>query len=45
MIKLVVAIALALVVAFFVVVLLISGRTDDDQPEQPRPAVSATTSG
>jgi len=45
LVKLAVAIALLLVVAVFVVVLLITGRTDDDQPEQPRPAVTSTSTG
>ena len=45
LVKLAVAISLLLVVAVFVVVLLITGRTDDDQPEQPRPAVTSTSTG
>ena len=45
LIKLVVAIALLLAVAVFVVVLLVTGRTDDDQPEQPRPGATVTSTG
>ena len=45
LIKMVVAIALLLIVAVFIVVLLVTGRTDDDQPEQPRPAVTVTSTG